>query len=511
MTRLATKKFRVHLAQQLQESISEAAPSQYYVFLSGVSPWPNEISPPAPVDTVQFSDYDIWRGIIGLKKVSNNDVSLAVNRYTWANNIGYAQYSNLDPDLYSRIFFVITDEDNVYKCLLNNRGANSTVKPTGTSTSTITTSDGYKWKFLYNVTGADKLKYLTENFIPVKTLLSNDSSAQWTVQQAAANGSVLVYDVTANGTGYLTNSGTIREVTNSTFFSVATSAAGTDNIYNGSTIYITSGLGAGQIRDIVKYFGTNKQLSVNTPFTVVPNTASTYLIGPKINITGDGTGALAYANVSGGQITKVTAINIGSNYSKTLVTVTANSSHGSGATVVGYLSPPGGHGSDPVNELGGSNITLNVKIDGSESDKIAANNNFRVFGLLKDPLLSSGSVATNLRFDQTLRLTLNFVSGTYSEDEFVTGSTSGARGRMVSFANTNSAGNNGILRLVNVDGNFTNTETVTANTSGITAVINGITQPELKPYSGKLLYVVNRVAIDRDTEQTEDIKITVKF
>ena len=131
--------------------------------------------------------------------------------------------------------------------------------------------------------------------------------------------------------------------------------------------------------------------------------------------------------------------------------------------------------------------------------------------MLKDPLLSSGSVATNLRFDQTLRLTLNFVSGTYSEDEFVTGSTSGARGRMVSFANTNSAGNNGILRLVNVDGNFTNTETVTANTSGITAVINGITQPELKPYSGKLLYVVNRVAIDRDTEQTEDIKITVKF
>lgn len=511
MSKLITKNFRIHMAQQLEESLSEAVPSQYYVFLSGVAPWANESSPDTPLDSVQFSSYDIWRGMTGLKKVSNNDVTLSIPRYTWANNTPYAQYSHLDTNLYNKVFYVITDQDNVYKCLLNNRGANSTIRPSGTSTSTITTADEYKWKFMYNITGADKLKFLTESFIPVKTLTADDSSAQFTIQQAAANGSILVYDVLAGGSGYLTNSGTFASISNSTVVVAASSATGTDNIYNGSTLFISSGLGAGQIRDIIKYTGTTRELILNTGFSVVPNTSSTYLIGPKINITGDGSNALAYANVSGGQLIKVTAINIGTNYSKASVTVTANSIYGSGASVVGYLSPPGGHGSDPVTELGGSNVTLNVKIDGSESDKIAANNNFRIFGLIKDPLHPNGSIATNVRYDQTLRLTTSFVSGIYSEDEFVLGGSSGARGRIVSFANTNSTGNNGILRLVNTDGNFTISETITGNTSGITAVVQNITEPELKKFSGKLLHVVNRVAIDRDIEQTEDIKLTVKF
>ena len=36
------------------------------------------------------------------------------------------------------------------KCLFNNKGASSTVEPSGTSTSTLSTADGYKWKFKDN-------------------------------------------------------------------------------------------------------------------------------------------------------------------------------------------------------------------------------------------------------------------------------------------------------------------------------------------------------------------------
>lgn len=511
MTRLLTSKFRVHLADQLRESIAEETPSQYYIVISNVSPWADESNPPSPSDTVQYTDYDVWRGSIGAKKVSNNDISLAIPRYTWSSNTVYDQYSHLDSNLYSKVFYVITEDDNVYKCLFNNRTARSTVKPSGTSTSTITTGDGYKWKFMYSVTGADKLRYFTENFIPVKTLTADDSSAQFAVQQAAVNSGIPVYGVLANGTGYLTNSGTFTTISNSTVLTLATTASGTDGAYTGSTLFISSGLGAGQIRDIVKHFGTTKQVIVNTAFTVVPNTSSTYLIGPKINITGDGRNALAFANVVGSQIISVTAINTGVNYSTAQVTVTANSIYGSGASVVGFLAPPGGHGSDPVYELGGKNVILNVKLEGSENNKIAANNNFRTFSLIKDPLELNGTAATNVRYDLTKRFNLNFVSGTFSEDEFITGSTSGAKGRIVTFANTNSAGNNGILSITRVSGSFTNTETITGNTSAVTGIINGITEPEFRYYTGKVLYTVNRVALDRDTEQTEDIKITVKF
>lgn len=511
MSQLITKKFKINVAEQLRESFTEVDSSKYYVFLSGISPWANEASPPTSEDTIQYTDYDIWRGMTGLKRVSNNNVTLSIPRYNWANNNLYAEYSHTDPILYTKRFYVITDDNNVYKCLSNNRGANSTIKPTGTSTSIIETADGYQWKFMYNITSADELKYISQGFIPVKTLTENDSSPQWTVQQAAANGSIQTFKVVANGANYLHLRGPFSSVTNSSVLSLAANASVVDGIYTGSSLYISSGLGTGQIRDIVGYTATTKTVTLNQGLTLVPNTASIYHIGPKINIEGDGENALAYANVINGTITKVNRINAGTKYSKVRVFVTANSSHGSGASVIGYLSPPGGHGSDPVYELGGSNITISVEIDGNEGGKIAANNNFRIVGLIKDPLNTDGTLATNTRYNQTTRLTLTSVTGTFLEDEFVNGATSAAKGRVVQFANTNSTSNAGILTLTNVDGTFSNLETITANTSTITAVINGITLPELKAYTGKLVYALNRVALDRDVDQTEQINLTVKF
>lgn len=511
MSQLITKKFRVNVAEQLRESFTEIDSNQYYVFLSGITPWANEASPPTSEDTIQYTDYDIWRGMTGLKKVSNNDVTLAIPRYNWANNNFYAQYDNIDPALYTKRFYVITDDNNIYKCLSNSRGANSTVKPTGTSTSVIETADGYQWKFMYNITGADNLKYISLGFIPVKTLIENDNSPQFAVQQVAANGSILTYDVVANGSGYLHLRGSFDNVINSSSMVLAANAIGTDGAYEGSTLYISSGLGTGQIRDIVGYGATNRTVTLRTGFTLVPNTSSLYHIGPKINILGDGENAAAYANVINGTITKVNRITSGRKYSRAHVTVTANTNYGSGAIVKGYVAPPGGHGSDPVHELGGSNITVSVGIDGDEGGKISANNNFRIIGLLKDPLNANGTLATSLRYNQTTRLTLTSISGTYLQDEFVNGSTSLAKGRIVQFANTNGAGTSGVLSLVNVEGNFTNTETITANTSTITAVINGITLPELRPFTGKVLYALNRVALDRDIDQTEQINLTVKF
>jgi len=51
--------------------------------------------------------------------------------------------------------YVMTSARNVYKCLSNNNSALSTVEPTGDYTSSngnIATSDGYIWKYMYNIT-----------------------------------------------------------------------------------------------------------------------------------------------------------------------------------------------------------------------------------------------------------------------------------------------------------------------------------------------------------------------
>ena len=72
--------------------------------------------------------------------------------------------------LWASTFYVVTSDYNVYKVISNNNGAQSTVMPTGTSTNILTTTDGYKWKFMYSISASDVIKFVTSDFIPVKTI-----------------------------------------------------------------------------------------------------------------------------------------------------------------------------------------------------------------------------------------------------------------------------------------------------------------------------------------------------
>ena len=511
MAKLISKKFNAHVAQQFREAFDESDPTQIYLFYSRIEPWGDENNPPALEDTL-ISDRDVWRGMIALKKVSNNNVTMAAAKHVWESGTVYAEYNDGDGDLPDKNFFVFTSNNEVYKCLFNAGGTQSTVVPTGRSTSIITTSDGYKWKFLYDISAADFNRFGGINHIPVKTLLSNDASAQWAVQQAAANGAIEIYDVTNGGSGYLENKGLVSSVTSTTQLAIANTASNSDNVYNGSTIFISSGLGAGQLRIITGYNATTKLVTVNNAFTVSPNTSSTYHIGPRINIVGDGNRAGAYANVQSGAVSKITPITSGSSYSQARVNITAHPSYGSGATAVTYLAGPGGHGADPVEELFARDVTLNVEVDGVEGGFFAANNQFRIYGLIKNPeIRATGGVASGLRYDQTTRITLSSISGTFTQDEFVVGDSSRATGRVVYFANSNMAGTSGVLHLTYPTGKFANAEMITANNSGVTGQIQNVQLSDLTPFSGRTLYKATQAPLERDVDQTENFTFTVKF
>ena len=68
-----------------------------------------------------------------------------------------------------------------------------------------------------------------------------------------------------------------------------------------------------------------------------------------------------------------------------------------------------------------------------------------------------------------------------------------------------------MLHLTYPEGSFANGESISANNSGTTAVVQQITQPDLVPYSGQMIYSVTQAPIERDTAQTENFTITVKF
>ena len=483
----------------------------------------SEIQPPEVDESYQNIYYDIWRDMMSLKKFQPSDVSHVALRYNWTTNTLYSEYDNLDINLYNKQFYVFTDDRRVYKCIDNNRGANSTVKPTTTDSSNIeSTSDGYRWKYLYTVSSGENLKFVNSTYIPVKTLTANDGSAQWSVQQNASNGAINHIKILANGTNYLSTTNTFLAVTNSTWFRVKSDASTIENSYVGSGIFISAGLGSGQLRKIVKYWSANNTLVVNTAFTITPNTTSRYIISPLVTIRGDSgtttvSRATAYvSNTFGGQVRKVTIISPGRSYSSANVTISANSNHGRSAAARAIISPVGGHGSDPVDELFGEAVMMNVKAIGAESNTFTTNNDFRIIGVLKDPILANGSFANSSVIDQTTRISIDELNGDFRADEIVTGQSTGAKARVVYFANNNSARSNGVLKVVSVSTtgigeSFRVGEIITGSVSSVSANVQLVTKPALRPFSGIIIYTENRTPITRRVDQTEDFKLVVKY
>jgi len=431
--RYAAKELSIMNAKAFIESLSRTDGRDtknsniLYAVLGKNTEWSNEPIPDDIVESVTAKHYELWENAIGGKKITTSDVSHVIPRYNWTSGTTYSMYRNNDTSLYTKAFYVVTDEFNVYKCLYNNDSAPSTIKPTGFSVTPFTSSDGYTWKYMYTINLTEQEKFVTTSFIPVKTIDTDDGSTetarQLDVQGASVNGSIEVIEVDAPGQNYIAldngfvESGDTRTLS----LSLAGQAPSTiDNLYNGSSVYIISGTGAGQLRRIINYSGSTRTLTVNSAFTTIANTDSRVVISPTVTIRGDGIGALAYSrvNTNTGGISNVNIIDTGTYYTKATATISSNTLYGTGATANVILSPAGGHGSDAVRELGGDKVLLNVQIQGTEGVSvngkgyIPANTDFRTISILKDPILKVNSnndvipqaVANNSNSPSTLRM-----------------------------------------------------------------------------------------------------------
>jgi len=204
MASIVTSKFRVHNAQQFAESFSEASNTIMYLFIGKNTTFPDDNNPPTPVNSTANIEFTPWRDMYAAKRITTADVTHAVPRYDWTSGTTYDQYDDQDTNLLEDDFYVMTEDYNVYKCLFNAGATASTTKPTGVSTSPFTTADGYIWKYMYTVTTAKALKFLTNDYIPVQQLDTDDGTDQWDVQAAAVDGGIHVVKVTSGGSGYAT-------------------------------------------------------------------------------------------------------------------------------------------------------------------------------------------------------------------------------------------------------------------------------------------------------------------
>jgi len=238
----------------------------YYMFASRPQPWANssggddDYAVLGTNNSVAQVEQTVYDDLLYGKLLTDSDVSNLIPRYDWVINTKYDVYDQTDTDLYSKEFYVVTDKYEVYKCIDNNNGTASYVKPTLTSTSgTFKTGDGYVWKYMYTIDASSNSKFTTASYIPVST-----NSA---VQGNATPGSIDVIKITDGGNSYFVyETGYIGGTVGNYVIQLPQSSSNTDDYYVKSSIYLKSGFGAGQIREISSSNGTSKQIYVNEPF-----------------------------------------------------------------------------------------------------------------------------------------------------------------------------------------------------------------------------------------------------
>ena len=433
---------RINNAEQFKESVSEPSPNtKLFLVFGKTDAWANDASPNV-ANSADVTRYEIWDNMIGGKRLLGGDIYHVIPRINWTSNTVYDAYDDQRSDLFdaNTKFYVMNSEYSVYKCIANNYGLVSTTEPTSVNPDIVSvTGDGYAWKYMYTISDAEKLRFTTDAYIPVKTLTTDDGSLQWQVQQGATKGSI-------------------------------------------ESIIITNG-------------GNN--------YTNVSNVI--------ITITGDGTSATAQAtlNTITNTVSSITMTEPGSDYTFATVTIT-DSSIGTGATARAIISPPGGHGSDPLYELGGKNILIDAKIRYGEEGILPTTNDYRQIALLKDPYIRlTNNVATDIAFVQALTIVCDGV-GNYTEDEIVyqgaSLSSSTFSGRVVSWDAATSQ-----VLLINTRGTLTLSTSLLGSTSFTARVATSKTDGLLEKYSGRLLYVDNIKPVTRAEDQVEDFQILLKF
>ena len=473
-----------------------------------------ETTPPAPKDNFE-QENDYWDTMIALKKVNDGDVKQVVKKNTWTSGTTYDMYrhdisrtNTSKPSgatsLYNANYYVVNEDYKVYICLQNGTnpenptGRPSLDQPTFTDLEPRTagdSGDGYLWKYLYTIKPSDIVKFDSTNFMPVPRDWETNTEDASIRNNAENSGQLKIITITNRGVGV----------------------------------------------------GT-----ANRTYTKVP-------------IKGDGSGAEATIVINNeSKVDSITLSKGGSGYTYGSVDLeTANVPTGTTRPTFDVIIPPqGGHGADIYRELGAYNVLVYSRIENDEEnpDFITGNQIARV-GIIQNPKAYDSSENLELEKAATtyaLKLTgAGYSSATFTADARFTqtvGVGSTAIGRVVSYDSTT-----GVLKYwqdrslvgFNTDGSqntdpthgfnllrFTSTPatggsvnilggstTLAIQTSftGISTVINsrtyylgqsftqGVSQPEVKKYSGNIIYVDNRPSITRSTSQKEDIKVILQF
>jgi hypothetical protein len=229
-----------------------------------------------------------------------------------------------------------------------------------------------------------------------------------------------------------------------------------------------------------------------------------------VTVTGDGNGAVATANTSNGSIIDIIVTNPGANYTYANVTITT--ALGNGVVAYANTSPVGGHGFDPISELGCSHVMYSVEFNGSENGEIPTDIDFHQLGLVVNPTSkqSSPNPANGSIYRTTTDLIVAPGFGTFERDEVVYQGSSLAAATFTAKVLSFDVATN-VLRLINTTGTPALNGSVYGNTSSTARTVLTVSYPNFVLFSGYLAYIENRESIQRSFDGIEQYRFVLGY
>ena len=497
MPAIITNKFRLNNAEQFHESFSEPANNIYYLGIGRPQAWGTstradgrtdyegtDSNPTTPGDTV-VNEFYTFDELIAAKRITGSDISFVIPRRNWTSGTvydiyrhDYGEYTTGSTStritstsgattLLDSTFYVLSSDRNVYKCLNNNNGATVSDEPTGVSTTPITTTDGYIWKYMYTLSAAQQSNFLSTDFMAIATN-ANAGTDHLNVISNAVDGAIDIIKIKSAGSGG----------TNGTFSNISIRGDGTGGLCE----VVVSG---GAVTSVtVTTRGTGYTFGTVSNAQIV-SAGSTSLSGSELDVIippKGGHGANALEELGGFFVMLNTSI------------------EGNESTNSGDFSA--------VNDF----RKIALLRDPTKSSSAVTSTTARLTKAIK---IAASPTPGTFTVDEEINQATTGAVGKVVEWDSVNGILYYIQTRH-NDAGIDSNGNLTDFSGANVITGQSSSATGTPDTSVSSTVNNvifasGYSVPEIDHDTGDVLYVENRTPISRAVDQTENIKLIIEF
>lgn len=565
---LLKQEVRYDLLNDFEQAI-ENGTKKLYVFYGRPNKFPNNDTVPTPTNSL-LDEEDIRKTITAMRKVFPSEVRRAFKKYTWSTGTRYNQYSNrVDTTAFGsggastiQPYYVLTQDERIYKVISNNNGAQSTVEPREDRNDIFTTSDGYRWKLLIKYEGSLLRKFSSTTHLPfpdtnnIQAALEGGEVDRLVITDTVSPISNKYTGLTevpffVEGDAPLTTT-TLAEFKVTAVTSIIGGLAGTGKL-KADGIELTSG-GAGYFFDSTA--GRNKKVPVKFRIKIGALTDTNFSAGLNVT-TGYG---LATIDQTSNTVSAIEVIDPGAGYPVgaivevvqspaivygklnaekeiTSFEITQNGKGFKSASLVSVvdpeaniqkldndidviLSPSKGHGGDIQKELNASSLFINVRVSSGNEDFTIAND-FRQVGLIENPkqfgtTTSLSETTADAKFKFVLEAADQSTFENINEDAAINGQISGAKGIFVDKKDT-TIGARKLVRYIkdpeaSAGTDFVLNERVLINTdTPLPFNVISITNPEVDVNSGNILFINNNNKQSRQTDQIETINFIINF